>query len=303
MKVEPQSRIFVVQGPTASGKTSLAISLAQHFSCEIISADSRQFYKELRIGTAVPSQVELAAAPHHFIQSHSIASPLSAAAFAKEAQPVLEALLKKDGAVVVVGGSGLFVDALLIGLDDLPHDAAVQQKWQQVFEEKGLLALQNALQKNDPLFYELIDRQNPLRLIRALEIHELSGKSNLELRQGPKYDPKNVSRLFIDWPREELYKRIEQRVDLMFAAGLEEEVRKFYPTQLHLKALQTVGYQEFFEAWEGKFAPELVADKIKQHTRNYAKRQLTWMRRYASCLRIDPLASASFLQQVLSELG
>jgi tRNA dimethylallyltransferase len=299
----PDKPIFVIQGPTASGKTSLAIALAQHYQTEIISFDSRQFYKELAIGVARPSAKELQQVPHHFIASHSITDPLNAAQFAAEAQPVLEKLLQEKGAAVLVGGSALFADALLLGLDPLPHDADVQAKWQSIFEQEGLAALQKALLRQDPDFYLEVDIMNPLRLIRALEINELTGKSNLELRKGAKEDPENLHRFCINWPRQELYERINWRVDQMILDGLEQEVASFYPDFQTNTALQTVGYQEFFAYFDGVYAKEEALDKIKQHSRNYAKRQLTWLSRYARIMALDPKSELSLQAQALQQIG
>jgi tRNA dimethylallyltransferase len=299
----PDKPIFVIQGPTASGKTSLAIALAQHYQTEIISFDSRQFYKELAIGVARPSAKELQQVPHHFIASHSIIEPLNAAQFAAEAQPVLEKLLQEKGAAVLVGGSALFADALLLGLDPLPHDADVQAKWQSIFEQEGLGALQKALLRQDPGFFQVVDIMNPLRLIRALEINELTGKSNLELRKGAKEDPENLHRFCINWPRQELYERINWRVDQMILDGLEQEVASFYPDFQTNKALQTVGYQELFAYFDGVYAKEEALDKIKQHSRNYAKRQLTWLSRYARILALDPKSELSLQAQALQQIG
>jgi tRNA dimethylallyltransferase len=299
----PDKPIFVIQGPTASGKTSLSIALAQHYQTEIISFDSRQFYKELAIGVARPSAKELQQVPHHFIASHSITDPLNAAQFAAEARPVLEKLLQEKGAAVLVGGSALFADALLLGLDPLPHDADVQAKWQSIFEQEGLAALQKALLRQDPDFYLEVDIMNPLRLIRALEINELTGKSNLELRKGAKQDPENLHRFYINWPRQELYERINWRVDQMILDGLEQEVASFYPDFQTNRALQTVGYQEFFAYFDGVYAKEEALDKIKQHSRNYAKRQLTWLSRYARIMALDPKSELSLQAQALQQIG
>jgi tRNA dimethylallyltransferase len=298
----PGKPIFVIQGPTASGKTSLAIALARHYQTEIISFDSRQFYKELAIGVARPTAEELQL-PHHFIASCSILEPLNAAQFAAEAQPVLEKLLNEKGAAVLVGGSALFADALLLGLDPLPHDADVQAKWQKLFEQEGLEALQKALLRQDPDFYQEVDLMNPLRLIRALEINELTGKSNLELRKGMKSDPENLQRFYINWPRQELYERINWRVDQMILEGLEQEVASFYPSFQTNTALQTVGYQEFFTYFNGMCTKEETVDKIKQHSRNYAKRQLTWLSRYARIMALDPKSELSLLAQALQQIG
>lgn len=299
----PNKPIFVIQGPTASGKTSLAIALARHYQTEIISFDSRQFYKELAIGVARPTAEELLDVPHHFIASRSIKNPLNAAQFAAEAQPVLEKLLQEKGAAVLVGGSALFADALLLGLDPLPHDADVQAKWQKIFEQDGLDALQKALQRQDPDFYQEVDVMNPLRLIRALVIEELTGKSNCELRKGAKKDPGNLHRFYIDWPRQELYERINWRVDQMILEGLEQEAASFYPDFQSNTALQTVGYQEFFTYFNGVYAKEEALDKIKQHSRNYAKRQLTWLSRYARIMALDPKSELSLQAQALQQIG
>jgi tRNA dimethylallyltransferase len=299
----PDNPIFVIQGPTAAGKTSLAIALAQHYQTEIISFDSRQFYKELAIGVARPSAKELQQVPHHFIASHSITDPLNAAQFAAEAQPVLEKLLQDKGSAVLVGGSALFADALLLGLDPLPHDTDVQAKWQSIFEQEGLETLQKALLRQDPGFYQVVDIMNPLRLIRALEINELTGRSNLELRKGAKQDPENLHRFCINWPRQELYERINWRVDQMILDGLEQEVASFYPDFQTNTALQTVGYQEFFTYFNGVYAKEEALDKIKQHSRNYAKRQLTWLSRYARIMALDPKSELSLQAQALQQIG
>lgn len=299
----PNKPIFVIQGPTASGKTSLAIALARHYQTEIISFDSRQFYKELTIGVARPTAEELLEVPHHFIASHSLKNPLNAAQFATEAQPVLAKLLQEKGAAVLVGGSALFADALLLGLDPLPHDADVQAKWQKIFEQDGLEALQKALQRQDPDFYQEVDVMNPLRLIRALVIEELTGKSNCELRKGVKKDPENLHRFYIDWPRQELYERVNWRVDQMVLEGLEKEAASFYPDFQSNTALQTVGYQEFFTYFNGVYAKEEALDKIKQHSRNYAKRQLTWLSRYARIMALDPKSELSLLAQALQQIG
>lgn len=295
--------VFVVQGPTASGKTLLAIELAQRFQTEIISFDSRQFYQELNIGVARPTAEELAAVRHHFIATHSIQTPLNANEFAKQAQAKFTALVKQNGAVVLVGGSALFADALLLGLDPLPHDPSIQQKWQAFYAQKGLSALQNELAQKDPAFFAQIDQMNPVRLLRALEVVELTGQSNLELRGGPKADPPNLRRFFIDWPREELYARINRRVDLMIKDGLEQEARSLYPDQQNLQALQTVGYKEYFDFFKGDISREEAIEKIKQHSRNYAKRQLTWLKKYAHIHVLNPNAKSNIIDQALQRIG
>lgn len=296
-------QIFVVQGPTASGKTGLAIALAKHFKTEIISFDSRQFYEQLSIGVARPSMDELSEIVHHFVGSHPIDKPLNAVQFAAIAKPKLAQLLQENGAAVLVGGSALFGDALLLGLDPLPHDTTVEAKWQAIYAQEGIAALQKALKDNDPAFHKEVDLSNPVRLVRALEIYELTGQSNCTLRKGPKIDPSNLVRFYIDWPREELYQRIGERVDQMVREGLEEEALLFYPQQQHLRSLQTVGYQEFFAFYNTEFSRMEAIEKIKQHTRNYAKRQLSWLSRYACIHALDPKSELSLLQQALQKLG
>jgi tRNA dimethylallyltransferase len=296
-------KIIVVQGPTASGKTALAISLAQHFQTEIISFDSRQFYNELAIGVARPSKEELRQVQQHMMACRSVHEPLNANSFVQEAKPILEQLLHDNGAAVLVGGSALFADALILGLDPLPHDSKVQAKWQTYFDSNGLAALQAELQQKDPFFYEQIDTMNPTRLMRALEINELTGESNLALRKGPRKDPSHISRIFINWPRTKLYERINQRVDQMLLEGLEDEARQFFPNHAQLQALQTVGYREFFAYFEGKMSREEAIEKIKQHSRNYAKRQLTWLARYEQILALDPTEDSNLLAAALVEIG
>lgn len=299
----PVKQIFVVQGPTASGKTSLAIALAQYFQTEIISFDSRQFYTELAIGVARPTSEELSQVKHHFIATEPILSPLNAATYAQRAKPVLDQLLHENGFAVLVGGSALFADALLLGLDPLPHDAKVHLKWQEAYQHLGIEHLQEALQRLDPAFYEQIDQHNPVRLLRALEVVELTGGSNLDLRTGPKEDPFNVQRFFIDWPRADLYQRIDKRVDQMLEEGLRAEALQFYPEGANVQALQTVGYQEFFSSFSGAFSEEEAVAKIKQHSRNYAKRQLTWLRRYQTIQALNPNSAVSLFEQAVLQIG
>lgn len=280
--------IYVVQGPTASGKTKLAISLAQHLQTEVISFDSRQFYEELDIGVARPNQEELSAVKHHFIASHSVENPINAFLYTQLAKPVLDDILLKNGAVVLVGGSAMFADALLLGLDDLPHDQKVNLKWQEFYKSKGLSALQDELLLKDPQFYKHVDLNNAVRLIRALEVNELTNQSNTELRKGLKDDHDEIFRVYLDWPREMLYQRINARVDQMMSEGLEAEAQRFYPEYIENKALQTVGYQELFSFFSSETSRELAIEKIKQHTRNYAKRQLTWLKKYPNITALDP---------------
>jgi tRNA dimethylallyltransferase len=272
--------LVIVLGPTAVGKTSVAIALAKKFQTSIISADSRQFYKEIPIGTAQPSQAELNSVKHFFIAENSIANPIDAGAYGREARKILEHEFQQHKVVVMAGGSGLYIDAVVNGFDPLPDaNAAIREELQQNFEEIGIGPLQEELKKLDPEFYEEIDLDNPSRLIRAIEVCRLSGKKYSELRLGKSETlPFHVLKIGLDLPREELYERINQRVDLMMEKGLEAEARAVF-SQRKLNALQTVGYKELFDYFDGLITLEKAVELIKQHSRNYAKRQLTWWRR------------------------
>ena len=297
-----EGRVFVIQGPTASGKTSLAISIAKRLGTEIISADSRQFYREMSIGTAKPTSDELRQVKHHFIHSHSIVDELTASRYAKEAKPVLDALLKKNGSAVLVGGSGMFIDALTLGLDEIPHDKSTQQRMTDLYEKAGLDFIQQKLKELDPAYYELVDRQNPVRLIRALEVIELTGRPFSELRKGTVHHNYQMFRFGIHWKRSDLYKRIDDRVDQMMEEGLLNEAKGLFP-QRNLKALNTVGYRELFSYWENEYSYEIAVEKIKQHTRNYAKRQLTWLKRYEDMHYLDPYSLISLEHQVSNRVN
>ena len=296
-----KGKVFIVQGPTASGKTTLAIQLAKKFQTEIISADSRQFYKEMSIGTAKPSSNELAEVKHHFVHSHSIHQEVSASQYAQEAKPILDDLLATNKAVVIVGGSGMFIDALTLGLDEIPHDKKVQEKWMVIYESEGLEFLQNELARLDPVYFSEVDTCNPVRLIRALEVIELTQKPFSDSRKkAVKYDY-DIVRIGIAWNRPELYQRIDYRVDTMIEAGLFEEAKSLFPLR-NLKALNTVGYSEFFRYWENECDFDEAVEKIKQHTRNYAKRQLTWLKRYEDLMELNPNGQDSLIEQLIQQL-
>lgn len=272
--------LVVVLGPTGVGKTAVAVALAQKFQAAILSADSRQFYKEIPIGTAQPSPEELNAVKHFFIADHTITDAIDAGRYGREARAILEQEFAKHRVVIMAGGSGLYIDAVVNGFDALPDaDAAIREELQGAFEEKGIEALQEELKKLDPEFYEEIDRNNPSRLIRAIEVCRLSGKKYSELRVGkPDTLPFRVIKIGLDLPREELYDRINKRVDEMMKSGLEEEARTVFEHR-KLNALQTVGYKELFDYFDGTITKEKAVELVKQHSRNYAKRQLTWWRR------------------------
>ena len=296
----PLPTLLVIGGPTASGKTSLAISLARHFQTVILSADSRQFYMEMDIGVARPSAEELAAASHYFIADRSIHEPLSAGQYAEEALQLLNKLFQDHQLVVVVGGSGFYLQALLEGFDQLPEvPPLVRQQVADLYAQGGLSALQQAVEAADPAYYALVDRNNPARLSRALSVTIASGSPYSSFRTGQKkLRPFNAHCFFIDHPKEQLHQRINQRVLDMAAAGLEQEVRRLYEYR-QLMPLQTVGYQEIFDFLEGKYDLQTALQQIAIHTRQYAKRQITWIRRMRHW---HPLTPSSAEEQVLKVL-
>jgi tRNA dimethylallyltransferase len=293
------NKVIVVQGPTASGKTELAISLAKKYETEIISADSRQFYKEMSIGTAKPSEYELNTVKHHFIDSVSIKEEISSANYAKSVEPILFHLLNKTGFVVIVGGSGMFIDALIDGLDEVPVNSSIRKELTGLFNQYGLEPLLTELIERDPVFYEQVDRNNPMRIIRALEAIRSSGQKMSDFQKNQKKERDfQVFRLSIDWPREILYYRINRRVDDMISQGLIHEVLSLADFR-HLNSLNTVGYKEIFEYLDGIITQEKAIELVKQHTRNYAKRQLTWLRRYSNLKYLNPLSDLSILDQAI----
>ncbi len=272
--------LIIIGGPTASGKTELAIRLARHFNTEILSCDSRQFYREMSIGTAKPTAEELAQAPHHFIDSLSIQDEYSVGDYEKNALALLEQLFAKHEVVIMVGGSGLYQRAVTEGLDDFPEvPLEVRKQVEEWYEKKGIIALQERLKEVDPDYYEEVDLQNPHRLIRALSVFEASGRAFSAFRNNASQDrPFFPIYLELKWEREVLYDRINRRVDLMIKNGLLDEARALYPMK-ELSALQTVGYQELFDHFDGKTTLEEAIGLIKRNSRRYAKRQLTWSRR------------------------
>lgn len=277
---KPAKTLIVIVGPTAIGKTSLAIELAQHFHTEILSADSRQFYKEMSIGTAKPSNVELAAAKHHFINSHTVSTEFSVGEFEAEALEVLSKVYENNELAILAGGSGLYIEAVCQGFDDIPKATpGTRENLNALFAEHGITALQEYLAKTDPLYYSQVDLNNPQRLIRALEVFETTGKpfSSYRVKKINKR-PFNIIKLGLNIERNELYQRINSRVDQMMEAGLLEEVRRLLPYRTH-NALNTVGYSELFDHLDGLLTLPEAIDRIKQNTRRFAKRQLTWFKR------------------------
>jgi len=274
------STLIVVCGPTAVGKTEYAIELAEKLNTEIISADSRQLYREIPIGTAQPSEEQLNRVKHHFIACRSIEEDYNAGMFERDALKLLEELFQKHDAVVCCGGTGLYIKALCEGLDDLPEaDEAVRQQLTERLESEGLKSLQNQLQALDPVHFERMDTQNPQRIIRALEVCLSTGKpfSSYHERE-KKQRPFTINKIGLETPREELYERINKRVDVMLENGWLEEVKAVFYNR-HLNALNTVGYKELFQHLAGELTLQEATEKIKTNTRRFAKRQLTWFKR------------------------
>jgi tRNA dimethylallyltransferase len=282
-------RLIVLGGATASGKTAMALHLARHFRTEILSADSRQFYKGMAIGTAQPEKMALSSIKHHFIDFLEIQSPYSVGDFERDALLLLEKLFLTHDDVIITGGSGLFLKAVCEGLDVFPEVSPEIRLQVALGEQEGGLAwLQDQLRKQDPVYFEKVDQRNPARLRRALEVSWSAGSpysSFLSHSKTPRFFESVY--ILLDLPRAALYTRIDERVDQMLAAGLEQEVRGLLPFR-HLNPLKTVGYEEFFDYFDGLLTYEQAVEKIKQHTRNYAKRQATWFRKQADWAVFHP---------------
>lgn len=272
--------VYVIAGPTAVGKTAVAIELAKRLQTSIISADSRQCYREMSVGTAKPSKAELEEVKHYFIDSFSIAEELDAADYEKLALGYLDEIFLTHDAAVVCGGTGLYIKALCEGLDAMPGiNDAIEQDVNNNYEIRGLGWLQQAVQQEDPEFYASGEIHNPARLLRALIFKRSTGSSIIDFRTGAKKERKfHIIKVALELPRTVLYDRIDKRVDIMMQRGLLDEVKQLYP-QRKLKNLRTVGYSELFDYLDGKCSLDEAVDKIKQHTRNYAKRQMTWFRK------------------------
>ena len=272
--------LVVIAGPTAVGKTDLCLRLARALDTEIISADSRQFYREMNIGTAKPSPEELEVIKHYFINSHSITQEYSVGAFEADALTLLEKLFREKKVVILTGGSGLYIQAVCAGLDEIPETLPeVRQRLMAELEQHGLSSLLNQLKELDPIYYEQVDKANPQRVIRALEVCYSSGHPYSIFRGGnPKPRPFNIIKIGLTRDRAELYQRIDWRMDQMLAAGLVEEAKALYAYRAH-NALQTVGYKEIFDFMEEKQDWFETVRLLKRNSRRYAKRQLTWFRR------------------------
>ena len=293
----PQKYLIVIAGPTAVGKTALAIQLAEFLKTEIVSADSRQIFREMTIGTAKPSGQQLEMVPHHFINNHSIAETYDAAQYGRDALVLIHSLFEKYNSIVLVGGSGLYIKAVCEGFDDIPEvPGDIRQRLTDQYEQHGLLWLQQQMLAMDAEHFASIDQQNPHRLMRALEVKLGTGMSISEFQKKRKLEhPFSILKIGLETERDELYKRIDYRMDSMIAQGLFDEASTLYPYKDH-QALKTVGYQEIFDFMDGKYDREEAIRLLKRNSRRYAKRQLTWFKRdeemqWFGTNAIDPIVS------------
>lgn len=299
--------LIVIAGPTAIGKTTLAITLAQRYRTEIISADSRQFYREMSIGTAKPSSEELSGAPHHFIDSLSVLDSYTVGDYERECLALIERLFTENNIVILVGGSGLFVNSVIYGFDELPSTSSeIRASWNTRLATNGIIYLQEKLKLVDPVFYNEVDLNNPQRLIRALEVYDSTGKPFSEFRNKVrKIRPFNIVQIGLSTNRDSLYQNINNRVESMIAAGLVEEVESLKVFR-HLNPLNTVGYSELYDYLDGKITLGDAIEKIKQNTRRFAKRQLTWFNKSGDFKWFQPHEKeklVSYLDSVLNYPG
>lgn len=291
--------LFVIVGPTAIGKTATAIRVAQELGTEILSCDSRQFYKELNIGVARPSDEELAAVKHHFIANLSIHDSYNVSMYEHDALAMLEDLFATHDTAVAVGGSGLYVDALCQGITEMPDpDPEIRAELKKRLQDEGIESLRSQLRLLDPEYYEQTDIANPLRIVRGLEMYLTTGTPFSQIRKSEiKKRPFDIVKIGLTCPRDELYSRINLRVDEMVRNGLEEEARNLLPFR-QLNALNTVGYKELFDYFDGKSTLEQAIADIKTHTRRYAKRQITWLQRYSDIQWFDRKNLLNILQVI-----
>ncbi len=291
--------LIVVVGPTGSGKSALAVELAKHYHAPIISTDSRQLFRGMAIGTAQPTEEELAAATHYFIADREVEDEFNCGRYEVEALALLERLFAEHRYVVAVGGSGLYVQALCEGMDALPEaDDALREELKQRLDSEGLEVLVEELRRLDPEYVEVVDRQNQARVLRALEVCITTGERYSVLRRGAVAErPFNIVKIGTDMPRDVLYDRINRRVDMMVAEGLVEEVRALEPKR-DLNSLQTVGYRELFDYFDGKCSMVEAIELIKRNSRRYAKRQMTWFRRDSSIAWFSPSAIEAIINYI-----
>ena len=288
----PEPLLIVVTGPTAVGKTDMAISVAQHFGCDIVSADSRQFYRELKIGTAAPTEEQLLAVKHHFIGHLSLYDAFDVSKYEAASMELLSGLFDKNPVVVLTGGSGLYIQTVCTGMDNLPDsEPEIRKNLREKYENEGIEPLQLMLQQLDPEYYGQVDLANPNRLLRALEVCLGTGKPFSSFRKNlPVPRNFNIIKIGLELPRAELHNRINARVDQMMSDGLLEEARRFYPLR-DLNALKTVGYKELFAYFDGDVSLEEAVEKIKTNTRRYARRQITWFKKDKEFIWCNPVTN------------
>lgn len=296
--------LIVIAGPTAVGKTDLCINLAKKFNTEIISSDSRQFFKETILGTAKPSDLQLSEVPHHFINSLSIHDNYDVKSFEEDALNLMQEIFQKHDIIIMTGGSGLYIDAICNGFDDMPQvGSEIRQKIIKEYELKGLVFLQEEVKLLDPEYFALVDQNNPQRLMRALEVCRGTGKPFSSFRNKKKVDrPFKIIKIGLEREREELYRRIDLRMDLMIQEGLFEEAVSLFPHK-HLNALQTVGYSEIFGFLEGNYDKEEAIRLLKRNSRRYAKRQLTWFKRDSEMTWFHPDQLEDVLEFISTQMA
>lgn len=295
--------LILLTGPTASGKTDVSIQLATHWETAILSCDSRQMYREMSIGTAKPSWEQRNRVPHYFIDNLSIHDYYSAFRFRQDVLNVLEILFRKHPVVIMTGGTGLYLDAVLNGIDDIPDpDPDIRKQIKDRLDKDGLEGILSELEELDPDYFRSVDRKNPARVIRGLEVCLTTGQPFSSFRmRAPVDQPFNILLTGLQLPREELYDRIDKRVDLMIEAGLVEEARSLLPGR-HLNGLNTVGYKELFQYFDGKIDLEEAIRLIKRNTRHYAKRQITWNNRYDAIRYFNPAEVGEMINWLEKEL-
>ncbi|WP_297091675.1 tRNA (adenosine(37)-N6)-dimethylallyltransferase MiaA [uncultured Draconibacterium sp.] len=296
--------LVVITGPTGIGKTDLSIKLAQHFNTEIVSADSRQIFKELSIGTAVPSASELATVKHHFIHSHSVEENYNASRYESEALERIEQLFQKKDILLLVGGSMLYIDAICKGIDIMPDaDPEIRAALKKQLADEGLESLRLQLKKLDPEYYKTVDLKNPNRIIHALEISIQTGKPYSSFRLNTKKKRHfNIIKIALNCERDVLHNRINLRVDKMMEAGLEKEARRVYPKK-EWNSLNTVGYRELFAFFDGKITRDNAVELIKRNSRRYARKQITWFRRDETVNWFEPTDTREIINFITSQLG
>lgn len=299
----PNKTLIIIVGPTAVGKTDLCVKLAKLLDTEVVSADSRQFYRELAIGTAKPTEAEMDGVVHHFINSHSIHDYYSVGDFERDCLKVLEEIFSRKDVAILTGGSGMFIKMITDGIDEMPEaDLELRQKLAERFEKEGLVQLQEELRVLDPVYFEQVDEQNTQRVLRALEVCLSTGKSFSSFRKNQKVQrPFKMLKIALERPREELYIRIDTRMDMMLAAGLEEEAKAVIDYREHY-ALKTVGYREIYEHLDGNYDREEMVRLLKRNSRRYAKRQMTWFKNQDEFHWFDAKNVAEITEFVTNEL-